>query len=148
MKYDNGVQDVEGFLTKASEGFIIDPEANNAELFPWGWKFIISPLYILENLYRVRSSNQAGLFSVGLVKGILRVKLIQHPQIPERLEDFPLRIDMFNRVAESVARDSANKCLVCGDRGNRKKTEKYWPSLCNKHYIQYVNYLDEHGSSE
>jgi hypothetical protein len=51
--------------------------------------------------------------------------------------------DLLRRICETITRDSAVTCMVCGKRGFRRKLESGWPCLCRDHYIIYANALNE-----
>ena|SRR5690349_3635171 len=97
--------------------------------FPDGWnKFKTVYQYLQNRLFPCE------IVSVGIEKGLLRVKAIC---------DNPEDQEIFDRVAQSLARDSATTCMKCGQYGFRRKAEQHWPALCGVHYVEYVNYLDE-----
>lgn len=142
MQYDDGI-DIREFLTSLSSGVTFDPFfSTQDQQLPKGWEQLIQPLRFFWML--VSGSPFKTFFRIRfrLVKGILRSSLIDDGQeIAEPISD------LFNRIAETVSRDSAVICMVCGDRGNRRKHEQYWPSLCKMHYIQYANYLHDYGTT-
>src|SRR5574338_1083407 len=79
-------------------------------------------------------------FSVDRVwveKGLLRFH--GHSEMPHNRHHNKL----FDCVAQQIAKASSMVCMVCGDKGFRKKTEIGWPCLCEPHYIEYVNFLDQ-----
>lgn len=70
---------------------------------------------------------------IAVDKGLLRI-----------IGDCKLEMDqvIFDKFAQSLARDSSTMCMECGKRGFRRKEEDGWPSLCGVHYVEYVNFLD------
>ena len=55
------------------------------------------------------------------------------------VSESPIQQSLFNRLSQSIAKDSALCCVVCGQHGYRRKLEEGWPCLCKEHYIEYAN---------
>lgn len=132
MQYDVRIQPTVEFLTRADRGIIIpelSTDADVVKILPDGWKRMVNPLLLLTQTFPT-----IRLTHMRLDRGLLRVYAVT--------DDAKLA-DLFERVTQSVARESSAFCMVCGERGNRKKTEQYSPSLCREHYIQYINWIDQ-----
>jgi hypothetical protein len=101
------------------------------EYLPSGWKSLVRPLEILT------TKIPGYVFLLLRVdKGILRI-IATHGNV--ELDD------LFLRVRESVARDTAVTCMWCGSLGRRHKKDEGMPSFCRPHYIEYLNLLNESG---
>lgn len=124
-------QTVQQVLTLDYSTIILDKQDILEKTLP-GWHRLVHELwYLLDRLDSVIVTR------VWVDKGLLRIeggstRLIEN--------------SLFERVAQSIAKDSALTCLVCGQRGYRRKMETGWPCLCREHYIEYVN-DDEEGSN-
>jgi hypothetical protein len=51
--------------------------------------------------------------------------------------------DMFKRLMRTLLQDSAKTCMVCGSFGLRRKEQVGSPPLCAKHYVEYINAIEE-----
>jgi hypothetical protein len=133
MKYDSGIE-------KISEWIQLNEEINGDlmlldEFVPSGWLNLTTIL----SMYTVDTDAIINL--VKIEKGLLRL-LGNGSSIVQQ--------DTFNVLSQHTAVKSSVTCMVCGKRGYRRKTLEGWPSLCTKHHVQYVNFLDEvnHGTTE
>jgi hypothetical protein len=106
----------------------VDIERHEISPFiPYGWQ------ELLEELYRFRELSRCQITSVTVEKGLLRVRgVCSHPT--DQL--------LFNRLSQSFALGSCNRCLVCRRYGWRRKTEDGWPVLCQAHYVEYINFIN------
>lgn len=95
-----------------------------------GWHRFIHEVY-----YLVESLRDITITRVYVNKGLLR--FVGH-------SDSEIQQSLFNRLTQSIAKDSALCCVVCGQHGYRRKLEEGWPCLCKEHYIEYAN--DEAGT--
>jgi len=100
---------------------------------PTGWHFLLEDIFTFQDLVN-NTSDGCEVFHISVQKGLLRISgSCVHPA-DQRL---------FNRLVQSIARDSATVCMECGSRkAFRRKMEVAWPALCAIHYVEYVNYLD------
>lgn len=89
-----------------------------------GWNELIDEMFTLADWTNTR------IIKIWIDKGVLRFK------------GDGGRIKMFSRHVNVIAQDSTLTCVVCGQRGNRRKQEDGWPVLCPMHYIQYANEFD------
>lgn len=126
MEFDAGIDKVREWVTLDREVRYVE------ENLPTGWKDFSR---ILETIiFLTHDSPRCDTkVHIKIDKGLLRVSATLESESYQ---------EVFNRVANSVARDSSLVCMVCGKRGHRRKEEVGWPSLCTTHYVQYVNYLD------
>jgi hypothetical protein len=46
-------------------------------------------------------------------------------------------------VIRSLSQESARTCMVCGERGLRRKEQEHKPCLCRTHYLDFINYTEE-----
>lgn len=142
MKYDNGIEKIYSTLTMLSDGVKFTPQDDFdriKDVLPTGWRnHNGTGLIVFNSFLRDLKSypNHIWISEVRLEKGLLRFY--------SESEHEHLKM-IFDQVAQIPARMSAKSCMVCGQKGSRRKTEKFWPALCRKHYIQYVNWLDENG---
>jgi hypothetical protein len=86
--------------------------------------------FIQEAFYLVSALRDTKITRVYVNKGLLRF-------VGE--SDSPMEQSIFNRLSQSIAKDSALCCVVCGQHGYRRKLEVGWPCLCREHYIEYAN---------
>jgi hypothetical protein len=103
-------------------------------MVPPGWQKFWDIVEYLATLITV------DLKSVKIAQGLFRIDGTCEDEIGQTL---------FNRVVQSIARDSATSCMVCGNRGFRRKSEALKPALCGTHYVDYLNFLadnDEESS--
>jgi hypothetical protein len=95
-----------------------------------GWhKFVHEVFYLVANWQGTTISR------VYANKGLLRFVAESESDIQQSI---------LNRLTQSIAKDSALCCVVCGQHGYRRKLEEGWPCLCKEHYIEYAN--DEAGT--
>lgn len=95
------------------------------ENIPPGWIHCIEYLEAL-----TEQITEYKLKEVKIEKGVLRIRS-EHPnQYNEKI---------FEYVAQFCAQATSKACIVCGEKGFRRKREERWPSLCTSHYIQYRN---------
>jgi len=100
-------------------------------IIPDGWKEFFT--LVTHLISRLPSSK---LTKVAIEKGLLRVSA----------ECFtPLDQLIFDRFSQSIALGTSMKCMVCGKYGYRRKSEDFSPCLCNTHYVEYANWLDDNG---
>jgi hypothetical protein len=132
MEFDEGIDKISEWVTLDREFVREDFPINIEEVFPIGWKkfarVIETASFLTYDLPQLKHH-----VHVKIEKGLLRISSAL------RSENYQ---EVFNRVSNSVARDTSLVCMVCGKRGHRRKEEVGWPSLCTTHYVQYVNYLD------
>lgn len=94
--------------------------------FPEGWEKELRPYFnLLQEKYGVVLTGSY------IWKGIFVPKF----KPPESLIEY-----QFHKVlVGTVARRSSYVCMICGQRGKRKKEVLGWPCLCKLHYIEYLN---------
>lgn len=133
MQYDYPYESLLHFLTSTAEGVIFKVSSTTddvVKILPDGWKNLLGPVFLI-----TQNLDDVFLSIVKVEKGLLRAYAGGRDDL----------IDLVERVSQSVARESAVICMVCGHRGVRRKHEPYSPSLCEMHYIQYINWLDKNG---
>jgi len=97
-----------------------------------GWHEFVHHAFYLISLFRGATYTR-----IYISKGLLRfVGLAQNP----------LEQSLLDRFSQSIAKDTALRCMICGQRGYRRKLEMGWPCLCTEHYIEYAN--DEAPSTD
>lgn len=97
------------------------------EQLPPGWKKFMEYIFHLTN--RVPSCSVS---YIGVERGLLRIRAVSPVQFDEVV---------FNWAAEYLAKQSASVCIICGEKGIRRKHEEGWPCLCSVHQIQWVNFF-------
>lgn len=95
-----------------------------------GWHRFVHEVFFL-----AASLRDVTITRVYANKGLIRFVGESHSDIQQSI---------FNRYTQSIAKDSALCCVVCGQHGYRRKLEEGWPCLCKEHYIEYAN--DEAGT--
>lgn len=135
MIYDEGIETLYSLLKEAEEGFSIRPDATVEEMeekLPAGWrgKDLLWPVILFSSRFPETPTT-----TIKILKGLLR----PYPENREARESV-----LYDLIAQISARKSATICKICGKRGIRRKAEEFSPSLCQKHFIQYINYIAEH----
>jgi hypothetical protein len=131
MEFKTDYDEIWKFLTDSDEGITLNNDTEKlVSVLPQGWKKLTRTILMVKHLFQ----DSCELKELKMEKGLLRITLTSEADDVSEL---------LNRLAHSIARESANTCLVCGVWGVRRKIETYSPSFCVTHYIEYVNYLDQ-----
>ena len=56
--------------------------------------------------------------------------------------DNPAVNEAYRRIAQTIMMDSARTCIVCGNRGSRRKGFGGQPPLCREHFLEYINTIE------
>jgi hypothetical protein len=121
------MEDIRSYLNKNFNSSEVSTIDSIKHVIPFGWHFFI------DQIMRYGDLVNCSITDISVDKGLLRIHGSCSLDSDQQL---------FNRLSQSIARDSATTCMICSRRGFRRKKEVGWPSLCGTHYIEYVNFLD------
>lgn len=127
MVIDPEIEELEKYLTVHHANISYIWEVHDE--LPWGWRELIRPIQIMEQL-----CGHQGWSAVTIMNGVLKIKYTVNHADNQKL---------FDLVVKGIAIESTKTCMVCGEKGARRKTEQYFPTLCTPHYVQYVNFVAE-----
>ena len=94
------------------------------EWLPPGWHVLVHRMFDFLSVY------PGGIVGVWVSRGrlILNGVDFKYPQH-----------NFVNRVAHTIAGDSASICMISGQAGIRRKSVRGWPCLSHHAYISYLN---------
>jgi hypothetical protein len=132
MIYDAGIAETVTAINITLDG--ADPIWLVERRLPPGWKSLLEPWKLLRE---VLNSEYLTVESVTVKDGMLRIKASSDDRVEQHLVNF---------VTMGIMRLSAVTCMVCGQRGRRRKDAEHKPCLCATHNVQYFNYLHEQAA--
>lgn len=101
---------------------------------PEVYKIIPSGWYQLARMcLRLTDLMENSIVEVGIRKGLLVVKFKGATELDSNISEL---------FRNAIAKESSVTCMICGNRGFRRKAEAHTPTLCGPHYVEYVNFLD------
>jgi hypothetical protein len=105
-------------------------------LVPPGWKHLVEKMFLFLELYQPDTVTLDKLF------------IDQHSLLRMSALDKRSPHGYIERVAQSLAGESARHCMITGEYGYRRKKAPGRPSLNNSLYVEYMNEAAQRGLLE
>lgn len=99
------------------------------EMLPPGWKTQFE-----EVICGIETVLNVEIIGVDIRDGVLYLTIS-----PSQLTN----VTLTNYVLKTLAQQSAQTCMVCGQYARRRKEQAHKPALCRTHYLEYINALEE-----
>lgn len=99
------------------------------DLLPPGWKTQFE-----EVIRGIQDVLDVDITGVDIRDGVLYIRMS-----PSQL----VNVTLTNYVLKTLAQQSAQTCMVCGQYARRRKEQAHKPALCRTHYLEYINALED-----
>lgn len=117
----------------------VDKETNNplwiVSALPDGWRNKFQEVILgLDELVKVELSG------IAIKDGVLYIRYAVNK---EKDVQWLQKSLLAEYVTKTLLQQSAQTCMVCGQYARRRKEQAHKPALCRKHYLEYINALEE-----